>query len=88
MQIAHENNLANISAEHRELVPIFSSQVIARYEQFQYKGLEVDINEPRKGKGDSNGDGKEFIKLEKGLVGIASNYDGVGQDQSKFQGRF
>ncbi len=48
--------------EHQELVPIFSSQIITRYENLQYKGLEI-------GKGTT-----EVTKFEKGLTGIASTY--------------
>lgn len=36
---ADEQALVAISKQNRELVPIFSSQVIEKYEQFSYKGL-------------------------------------------------
>lgn len=81
MQMAHQTNLANISEKNRELVPIFSSQVIARYEQFRYKGLEVDLMQKVDGE---EGSQKTFAPLEKGLVGIASKYEGDDEGQSKF----
>lgn len=34
-----------VSKQNQALVPIFSSQVIARYEQFSYKGLEADVKD-------------------------------------------
>ena len=49
--------------EHYELIPIFSSQVIQRYENLSYKGLEIptERTEPQ--------------PVKKGKVGIASSYD-------------
>jgi|LauGreDrversion4_2_1035121.scaffolds.fasta_scaffold1817300_2 hypothetical protein len=47
--------------EHHELVPIFSSQIIQRYENLSYKGLEISEK-------------SEVVKIEKGLTGIASSY--------------
>jgi hypothetical protein len=69
---ADEQALMLVEQKHRELVPIFSSQVIERYEKFSYKGLEVDLMvDPM------NEDGtKKFVPIEKGLTGIASNYEG------------
>ena len=70
--------MAIIDKKHHELVPIFSSQVIARYEQFSYKGLEVDVMTSNK-----NEDGTtKFLKLEKGLTGIASKYEGESNEFS------
>ena len=61
-----------VEQKHRDLVPIFSSQVIERYEKFSYKGLEVDLTS-----NPLNEDGtKKFVKIEEGLSGIASNYKG------------
>lgn len=61
-----------VEKKHQELVPIFSSQVIEKYEKFSYKGLEVDLMV-----NPLNEDGtKKFVPLEKGLSGIASSYEG------------
>ena len=38
-----EQELVHVSVKNRELVPIFSSMVIEKYEQFTYKGLQVDL---------------------------------------------
>lgn len=50
--------------EHQELVPIFSSQILHRYENLQYKGLQI-VPESEK---------PAICKPEKGLTGIASKY--------------
>lgn len=49
--------------EHQALVPIFSSQIIQRYDNLSYKGLEM-----------GSGDKTEAATIEKGLTGIASSY--------------
>ena len=72
-----ETALVAVQNDHRELVPIFSSQVIQRYEQFNYKGLTVDLTA-----NPLNEDGtKKFLPLEKGKSGIASKYEG---EETKF----
>ena len=40
---ADETALVSVSEQNRELIPIFSSQVLSKYEKFSYKGLEVDL---------------------------------------------
>lgn len=55
--------------------------MIQRYEKFTYKGLEVPLDESP-----LNEDGtKKFLKLEMGLNGIASKYEG---EDSHFEGKF
>lgn len=44
------------------MVPIFSGQMIQRYENLSYKGLEMDVGKT------------EVCKAEMGLTGIASGY--------------
>lgn len=73
--LSHEftsTDLVVVDQKHRELVPIFSSQVIQRYENFAYKGLEVDLTS-----NPLNEDGtKKYVPISKGLTGIASKYEG------------
>lgn len=83
-QNPEEHQLALISKQNQALIPIFSSQVIQRYEKFSYKGLEVDLAQSLKDSVDENGQ-KRFAKIEKGLVGIASQYEGRGD--SEFDGK-
>jgi hypothetical protein len=49
--------------EHQELIPIFSSHTLQRYENLTYKGLEIAKEK------------SEVTKIQKGLTGIASSYD-------------
>ena len=58
----HLNSISK--PEHQELVPIFSSQVLQRYDNLQYKGLQMV----------SEADRPAIGKPEKGLTGIASSY--------------
>ncbi len=49
------------------MVPIFSSQILSRYEKLTYKGLEIPKSKDEKD--------KEVGPIKKGLTGIASSYD-------------
>ena len=74
---ADETALVAISDKNKELVPIFSSQVIQRYEQFTYKGLEADIGDMIKNATEVDENGKKkFVPITEGLSGIASSYEG------------
>ena len=77
-----------ISEKNRELVPIFSSQVITKYEQFSYKGLEADVSDIIKNatEVDPETGQKKFIPLTDGLHGIASGYKGEEEGQ-RFEGK-
>eukprot|EP00347_Sterkiella_histriomuscorum_P019811 403340210 len=58
--VVDESQLALVKKEHQELIPIFSSQVIQRYENLSYKGLEIS-NEKTEVEG-----------IKQGLIGIAT----------------
>lgn len=54
--------MALVKKEHQDLVPIFSSQVLSRYDNLSFKGLDIKQN-------------VEVKPIQKGLTGIASHYD-------------
>lgn len=62
-------------------MPIFSSQILSRYENLSYKGLKMQ--------GDPGFEKPAICKPEKGLTGIASSYkketaDSVSEDKVDF----
>lgn len=69
-------------------MPIFSAQVITKYEQFAYKGLEADVGDIIKNatEVDPETGRKKFIPLTEGLSGIASSYKGE-DDGKRFEGK-
>jgi len=69
-----EESMALIKSEHRELVAVYSAQVINKYEQMQFKGLDLATQISLQGDG-SGESGSVLKKVVKGKTGIASRYD-------------
>ena len=63
--------------------------MIARYEQFSYKGLEADVKDMIKNAtevDEKTGEKINFVPVSKGLSGIASGYEGE-QEGQRFEGK-
>ena len=56
-----------VKADLRELVPIFSSQTLVKYEEQTFKGLDLSTQKDIQG--------GEIKHILPGKVGIASRYD-------------
>ena len=60
-----------VPVEQRTLVPIFSAQVLNKFQNLTYKGLDLQTQIDLQG--------KEVKKVIQGRVGIASKYEGEAQ---------
>lgn len=67
-----EDIYALVQTGHRELVPIFSVQVLQKYEQQTFKGL--DLATQQELQKDSEGN-REIKPIQPGKTGIASRYE-------------
>ena len=57
-----------VKVEHRDLVPIFTPQVLNKFDNLEFKGLDLATQIELQG--------KEVKKVIQGKVGIASQYEG------------
>lgn len=65
-----DDSMALVSSEHRELVGIYSAQVINKYEKLTFKGLDLATQQKLQGEGEA-----KLKKVVKGKTGIASMYE-------------
>ena len=60
-----------VKVEHRDLVPIFTTQVLQRFDQMTFKGLDLQTQIDLQG--------QEVKKIIPGKIGIASMYQGENE---------
>ena len=62
-----------VRVEHRDLVPIFTPQVLQKFDQLSFKGLDLQMQIELQG--------AEVKKVIPGKVGIASAYEGETEER-------
>lgn len=68
-----EDQLQLVKVEHRDLVPIFTPQVLQKFDSLGFKGLDLKTQIELQG--------SEVKKVIPGKVGIASQYEGEAESQ-------